>query len=214
MPFFPARPRLPGHARRIPLAASLALTASALAAGPQAALAAARPATAALTRLSADPYANKGAEHATEVEPDIYSHGSTLVAVFQTGRFAGGGSDDTGWATSTDGGTTWQHGFLPGITVHQGHGIWQRVSDPAIAYDPKAGVWLASGLTLTSTSNAFGVSISRSANGLSWQRPVMVASSGGGGFDKDWVTCDTTPSSLHYGNCYVEWDITSSGDRV
>jgi hypothetical protein len=43
---------------------------------------------------------------------------------------------------------------------------------------------------------------------------VLVASSGGAGYDKDWITCDTTPASPHYGNCYAEWDITSSGDRV
>ena len=24
--------------------------------------------------------------------------------------------------------------------------------------------------------------------------------------DKDWITCDDTPTSPHYGNCYVEWD--------
>ena len=42
----------------------------------------------------------------------------------------------------------------------------------------------------------------------------MAKTSGGAGFDKDWITCDSTPASPHYGNCYVEWDITSSGDRV
>jgi hypothetical protein len=168
-----------------------------------------------LTRLSADPYTNTGAEHATEVEPDIYAHGSTLVAVFQTGRFSGGGSDDTGWATSTDGGTSWQDGFLPGITKHQNRGLWQRVSDPAIAYDPKAGDWLASGLTITSASSPFGVAVSRSADGLTWQKPVMVATaSPSAGYDKDWITCDTTASSPFFGNCYAEWDITSSGDQV
>lgn len=209
MSLLPARPRL---AHLALAAASLALVAGS-AAG---AAAAQRPATsaAALTRLSTDPYANSGAEHATEVEPDIYAHGSTIVAVFQTGRFSGGGSDDTGWATSTDGGATWQHGFLPGITTHQNGGVWQRVSDPAVAYDPKLGVWLASGLTLSSPANAFGVSISRSTDGLTWAKPVMAANSGGAGFDKEWVTCDTTPASPHYGNCYLEWDNTSNGDQV
>lgn len=209
------------HTAHLALAAASVLLA---AAAPAAALAAQGPAgapghgtaaaAAALTRLSADPYTNKGAEHATEVEPDIYAHGSTIVTVFQTGRFGSGGSDDIGWATSIDGGTTWQHGFLPGITVHQNGGAWQRVSDPAIGYDPKHGVWLASGLELTGPGSSFGVSVSRSADGSTWQNPVMVASSGGAGFDKDWITCDTTPASPHYGNCYAEWDITSSSDRV
>lgn len=188
---------------------------SAATASAQPAHSGSRPTVAALTRLSADPYINKGAEHATEVEPDIYSHGNTVVAVFQTGRFANGGSDDIGWATSTNRGSTWRHGFLPGVTTHQGGGVWKRVSDPAVAYDPKAGLWLASGLTLNGPNGPFGVDVSSSANGLVWNKPVTVAkTSGSEGFDKDWITCDTTPASLHYGNCYVEWDITSSGDQV
>ena len=206
------------HLSRLALMAAASL----MLAGLPVATAAASPAhpggratAATLTRLSADPYTNKGAEHATEVEPDIYAHGSTIVAVFQTGRFANGGSDDIGWATSTNAGGTWRHGFLPGITTHQGAGVWARVSDPAVAYDPKAGRWLASGLTLDSPSGPFGVTVSSSANGTSWNKPVTVAqTSGGTGFDKDWITCDTTPASPHYGNCYAEWDITSSGDQV
>jgi hypothetical protein len=206
-----ARPRLAGLA--------LAATASLAAAGLSAATASARPAhtgaaVTGLARLSADPFTNPAAEHATEVEPDIYSHGNTIVAVFQTGRFSSGGSDDTGWATSTDGGTTWHSGFLPGVTKHKGGGVWSRVSDPAIAYDPKAGRWLASGLVLDSPpSGPFGVLVSRSADGLTWQKPVTVSKTSGG-YDKDWITCDTTPSSPHYGNCYDEWDITSNGDQV
>src|SRR6185312_12987257 len=70
----------------------------------------------ATTLLSTDPYRNKAAEHQTEVEPDIVAFGSTIVATFQVGRFTGGGSDNIGWATSSDGGTTWTNGFLPGIT--------------------------------------------------------------------------------------------------
>ena len=170
MSLLQARPRL---AHLALAAASLALAVGSSVAASAAQGLPARTAAAALTRLSADPYTNSGAEHATQVEPDIYAHGSTLVAVFQTGRFSGGGSDDTGWATSTDGGATWQHGFMPGITTHQNGGVWQRVSDPAVAYDPKLGIWLASGLTLSSPANSFGVSISRSTDGLTWQKPVM-----------------------------------------
>src|SRR6202030_4258967 len=27
-----------------------------------------------------------------------------------------------------------------------------------------------------------------------------------GGDDKNWITCDTHPTSPYYGNCYSEWD--------
>jgi hypothetical protein len=204
------------HLARLALAASASLAVAGLSAATASALPAHTGGSAAVTqvtRLSADPYTNPKAEHATEVEPDIYSHGNTIVAVFQTGRFSSGGSDDIGWATSTDGGTTWQHGFLPGITRHQGGGVWNRVSDPAIAYDPKAGLWLASGLTLDLPNGPFGVTVSSSTDGITWQKPVTVSKTSGG-YDKNWITCDTTPSSPHYGNCYVEWDITSNGDQV
>ncbi|HEY2578325.1 MAG TPA: sialidase family protein [Streptosporangiaceae bacterium] len=214
MPALSVRP----HLARLALAAAASLTVVGLSAATASALPAHPSGGAAVTtptRLSADPYTNTAAEHATEVEPDIYSHGNTLVAVFQTGRFASGGSDDTGWATSTNGGSTWQKGFMPGITTHQGGGVWSRVSDPAVAFDPKAGLWLASGLTLNGPNGPFGVTVSRSANGLTWKKPVTVAkTTGGAGFDKDWITCDTIPASPHYGNCYDEWDITSSGDQV
>ncbi len=46
----------------------------------------------------------------------IAAHGTTLVSTFQVGRVYDGGSCDIGWATSTDGGRTWQHGLLP-LTV-------------------------------------------------------------------------------------------------
>jgi hypothetical protein len=206
------------HVARLALAAVASLTVaglSAAAADASPAHPGGRAAAPPLTRLSADPYTNTAAEHATEVEPDIYSRGHTIVAVFQTGRFASGGSDDIGWATSTNAGGTWRHGFLPGITTHQGGGVWKRVSDPAVAYDPKAGLWLASGLTLNSSNGPFGVTVSSSRNGITWNKPVTVAkTSGNEGFDKDWITCDTTPASPHYGNCYTEWDITSRGDQV
>src|SRR5438270_5078282 len=60
-----------------------------------------------LVQLSSDPYTNTSSQHKTEVEPDNYSFGSTIVAVTQAGRFFSGGSSNIGWATSTNGGSTW-----------------------------------------------------------------------------------------------------------
>ena len=69
-----------------------------------------------LTRVSADPFANPTSQHATEVEPDTFANGATVVAAFQVGRFFNGGATDIGFARSGDGGTTWSDGFLPGMT--------------------------------------------------------------------------------------------------
>ena len=70
-----------------------------------------------VTTISTDPFTNTGSFHATEVEPDTFSFGTTVVAAFQTGRFRDGGASDVGWATTTDGGTNWAHGTLPGTTT-------------------------------------------------------------------------------------------------
>ena len=68
-----------------------------------------------LTRVSADPFTNATSQHATEVEPDTFANGSTVVAAFQVGRFFNGGATDIGFVRSGDGGATWDApGFLPG----------------------------------------------------------------------------------------------------
>src|SRR5689334_17290549 len=64
-----------------------------------------------LTRLSNDPFTNIKSQHRTEVEPDTFAFGQTIVSTFQAGRFFDGGSSGIGFATSTNGGTSWTKGF-------------------------------------------------------------------------------------------------------
>ena len=66
-------------------------------------IAALAPASAAApVRISTDPYHGTGSgQHATEVEPDSFAFGHTLVAAFQVGRYPDGGAANGGWATST-----------------------------------------------------------------------------------------------------------------
>ncbi|MFJ8313466.1 MULTISPECIES: hypothetical protein [unclassified Streptomyces] len=167
-----------------------------------------------LTRVSTDPFTNTTSQHATELEPDTFAYGNTIVASSQVGRFNDGGASDIGWNTSTDGGTTWQHGMLPGITTYQGGGSWARVSDPAVAYDAKHGTWMVSALVIDANVNGAGVTVSRSADGLTWQNPVLAVGGDGQGYDKEWIVCDNTSASAFYGNCYIEVDLTSSGNTI
>jgi hypothetical protein len=51
-----------------------------------------------LTRVSSDPFTNTTSQHATELEPDTFSSGSTVVSAFQVGRFFSGGATDIGFA--------------------------------------------------------------------------------------------------------------------
>jgi hypothetical protein len=65
------------------------------------------PASAAsLERISTDPYTNPDSAHKTEVEPDTFAFGHTIVSTFQVGRFFNGGATNTGFAVSHDGGST------------------------------------------------------------------------------------------------------------
>ncbi len=167
-----------------------------------------------LIRVSQDPYTNKTSEHKTQVEPDTYSSDSTIVSAFQSGRFANGGASNIGWATSTNNGKTWKHGFLPGTTVYATPpGIYDRISDPAVAYDAKHNTWLISTLPIKGLNGA-GVLVNQSTDGgLTRNNPVTVTTTNGFD-DKDWVVCDDTASSKFYGNCYVEWDDANNGDSV
>ncbi len=162
-----------------------------------------------VTQVSHDIYTDAQAQHNTEVEPDTFVSGSTIVSAFQVGRVFGGGSSNIGWATSTDGGATWTHGYLPGITINGG-GSFRQASDASVAFDARHNVWLISSLGISGSTVA--VLTSRSADGgLTWSNPVTTAT---GSNDKGWIVCDDAPASPHYGNCYTEYDITSSGDSI
>lgn len=167
-----------------------------------------------LTRVSTDPFTNSGSQHATEVEPDIFAFGRTIVGAYQAGRFSDGGASDIGWARSTNGGTSWRHGMLPGLTTHLGGGHWPRASDPSVVYDARYRTWLISGLGVSNIGIGLGVSVSRSTDGLHWNKPVIAFASKQKSYDKDWITCDNHAASRHYGNCYIEADVASNGDLV
>jgi hypothetical protein len=169
-----------------------------------------------LLQLSSDPYTNSTSQHKTEVEPDTFSFGSTIVAAFQVGRFFSGGSSNIGFATSINGGSSWTNGFLPGTTVFATPpGPYARTSDPTVAYDAKHGVWLLSYLGIIDPSvGPVDVLVSRSTDGgVTWSTPVVVNNSGDFN-DKNWTVCDSTPSSPFYGNCYTEFDDNTQGDLI
>jgi hypothetical protein len=158
-----------------------------------------------LTQVSSDPFTVAPGQHATEVEPHMLANGNTLVAAFQTGRIAPGGATAVGWSTSIDGGTTWSHGSLPGLTKGEGTGPYDAASDPAVAYDGKHGVWMIASLPLSNTSQTPAVVVNRSTDGLTWQNPVSADPSNQSS-DKNWIVCDSWPNSPYFGNCYLEWD--------
>lgn len=172
-----------------------------------------------LVQVSSDPYTNSTSQHQTEVEPDTFAAGSTIVSTFQVGRFSDGGSSNIGWATSSNNGSSWTKGFLPGTTVFATPaGNYDRVSDPTVAYDAMHKTWLIASLALTANSSVAGAAIIVNLStdgGLTWSNPVLIHAAGGSeNLDKDWITCDSTASSPYYGHCYVEWDNPGGNNTI
>jgi hypothetical protein len=167
-------------------------------------------------QIHGDKYRNTTSQHSTQVEPDSFAYGQTIVVAAQTGRFLDGGGSNVAWATSTDGGFTWTKGNLPGTTVFATPpGPYARVSDPAVAYDPEHDVWMISTLGIDSSVSGEAVLTSRSTDGgLTWSNPVVVDSTTSTFFDKNWIVCDTWATSPHYGNCYTEWDDNGLGNQM
>ena len=171
-----------------------------------------------LMQVSSDPYSGDGSQHATEVEPSSYAYGTTIVMTFQVGRYTDEGASNVGWATSEDGGATWQQGFLPGTTALVG-GKYSRLTDPAVVYDATHRAWMIATIAFLETQNGLTASallVSLSTNGgTSWGNPVTVTSTGSaGGIDKDWIACDNSPASHFYGHCYIEWDNYNRGHLI
>jgi hypothetical protein len=172
-------------------------------------------------QISSDPFsqatckASTTTNHSTEVEPDTFSNGSTIVSAFQVGRIYDGGACAIGFATSTNNGATWTSGQLPGITKYVGGGANDRATDASVAYDAAHNVWLVSSLTLLEAGGIRGNAVvtSRSTDGgLTWSNPFTTAT--GGDLDKNWIVCDNTATSPFYGHCYTQWDDHGNGNRL
>jgi hypothetical protein len=176
-----------------------------------------------IVQISAnDPYTNTTSQHQTEVEPDTFAFGSTIVSAFQVGRFTDGGSSNIGWATNASGGASgsWTNGFLPGTTVFATPpGPYNRISDPAVAFDAAHNTWMISGLAITTSGGSVlgaAVVVNLSTNGgTTWGNAIVVhAASGSENLDKNWIVCDDTATSPFYGHCYVEWDDNGAGNVI
>jgi hypothetical protein len=163
----------------------------------------ARAANVPLTRVSADPFTNPTSQHATEVEPDTYAFGSTVVAAFQVGRFF-------------DGGATWgAPGFVPGLTFSAGAASpFERVSDASVAYDARHATWMISSIPLLPSLTVPTVFVSLSTDGAAtFLTTVQIPPTAKKvDLDKNWTACDNHPASPFYGNCYTEFDSFGEGD--
>src|SRR3954447_2751269 len=171
-----------------------------------------------VSRVSRDPFTNPTSQHATELEPDTFAFGNTVVAAFQVGRFFDGGATDIGFVRSGDGGRSWgAPGFMPGMTFSSGvtASPYERVSDASVAYDARHATWLVSSIPLLPTGQVPTVLVNRSIDdGRTWSTPVSMPppAAKSVNLDKNWTVCDNTSSSPFYGHCYTELDNFGAGD--
>ena len=147
----------------------------------------------------------------TQVEPSVAADphaGRYLVAVFQQGRYADGGSVAPGYTHSSDGGRTWHTAMLPGVTAATG-GPFDRGSDAVVTFGPDGTVY-AQTLVFDSFDCRNGVTVQTSHDhGATFGPPVLVADSSdcySNSTDKNWITVDTNPASPHFGRVYAVWD--------
>jgi hypothetical protein len=194
-----------------------ALLVAALAAVTSLAAATAAGANVPLTKVSADPFTNATSQHATELEPDTFASGRTVVAAFQVGRFFNGGSTDIGFVRSGDGGATWgAPGFLAGTTFSATFDTpYERISDPSVAFDAKHNVWMISSIPIRPNIVVPTVFVNRSTNGgRTFGQPVQIPPpvSNSVDLDKNWTVCDNGRTSPFFGHCYTELDNFGDGD--
>jgi hypothetical protein len=162
-------------------------------------------------QISADTTTDSIGQHGTEVEPDTFAFGSTVVSAFQVGRVPEGGAVAIGFATSKDAGATWKSGLLPGVTDSSPQpGVDERASDPSVAYDAKHGTWIT--VTLGISPNAFHLYASRSPDGVAWSAPVAAVTTPQGQLDKEWIACDNGAASPFRGRCYLSYLHVPSGE--
>src|SRR4051794_27094797 len=158
----------------------------------------------------------------TQTEPSIaVNPGNRLnaVAVFQEDRVDAGGDAGNGYTSTLDGGKTWVHGYLPGLTTVTG-GTFDRASDAVVTFaaDPAhKGRYIAyanslvfndgSGASGDANQSGMAINISRDG-GRTWSDAAILEQDGLAGLnDKNWLVADNGTGAGHTtGRVYVVWD--------
>jgi hypothetical protein len=152
-----------------------------------------------------------GSEPDTLVEPDIaVSPRDPRIAVSASheGRFPDGGASAIMHAWTRDGGLTWRHASVAGVTTATG-GAWNRASDPALSFAPDGAVYL-SVLVLNDDPEdcRSSILVLRSDDGGATFGPPRTArysSTCDDALDKNWLVVDNGSHSPHRGRLYQVW---------
>jgi hypothetical protein len=149
----------------------------------------------------------------TLVEPDIAvspNDPDVAVSVAHDSRFPDGGAVGITHAWTRNGGLTWKHAPVAGLTTATG-GPWQRVSDPVLAFGPDGDVYLSTiVLNAAITDCRSAVLVSRSTDGgATFAAPVTAQFTNDCNLfnDKNWITVDNGRNSPHRGRVYQVWTL-------
>jgi hypothetical protein len=201
-------------ARRLPLvvlAAVLGATvlpaASAAAASP-----AGPPALHSGVVTSQDVASQPGSEPDTVVEPDVAvdpARPDMAVAAAHDSRFPDGGAVAISAAWTADGGATWHHRAVPGVTKATG-GAYDRASDPVVAFGPDGTAYLsvlAVDLPACPVAVSAVLVLTSADGGRTWGEPHVAHRSTTCAYadDKNWLVVDTSAASPHRGRVYQFW---------
>jgi hypothetical protein len=151
-----------------------------------------------------------GSEPDTLVEPDVAVSPvdpNIAVGVSHDGRYPDGGAVGIETMWTHDGGATWHHQPLPGVTATTGgEATWQRASDPVVAFAADGTVYVST--LVFNTGCDTGVLVSKSTNGgMTFGTPMTAHRSAICDIsdDKNWLVVDTSPTSRHHGRLYQFW---------
>ena len=150
-----------------------------------------------------------GSEPDTVVEPDVAVspvNRNIAIAAAHDGRFPNGGAVDISVSWTNDGGGSWHHSPVQGITAATG-GPYERASDPVVAFGPDGTAYL-SVLLIDIAACPSAVAVLRSIDGgQTWSPPLYAHQSTTCDYsdDKNWLVVDTSAASPHLGRLYQFW---------
>lgn len=146
------------------------------------------------------------AEPYLAINPEKETH---LLAGYQEGRFANGGSRALTSAVSFNAGKSWQEGLVPRLPQAAG-GPFERVSDPWVAFGPGGRAYFCT-LAFNETRPENGIFVSVSEDGgRSWGDPVPVHTADEDFDDKQALVVDNRADSPFKGRVYVGWDTATA----
>jgi hypothetical protein len=137
---------------------------------------------------------------------------NAIVVGHNDGTPHNGSTRNCGYGYTSDGGATWKHSFLKGITTGNG-GSYERGADPELAYSVEHDTFHFVCLGWDSDDSNSAVEYASSSDGgATWSTPVAVGSSSSADtfVDKPAMAIDNSSTGTLHGRIYVAWTKNSA----